>query len=143
MNRPRRTSRHGRREARAAATAVRSRARAAPRPLAKPTVANPLAGVPSPHVRRFRALRGDISAWQAFLLGAACIGLCGVAWWALTSGPIPEERFLGPAVLPSPYETFADFHSLWFDHALTRNTLMMVGPVRRSGRRCPADERAP
>jgi NitT/TauT family transport system permease protein len=103
--------------------------RAASPPARHANVANPLAGVPSPHVRRFRALRGDVAPWQAFLLGAACVAVCGLLWWALTRGPIPEERFLGPSVLPSPYETFADFPSLWFEHALTRNMLMSIKRV--------------
>jgi ABC-type nitrate/sulfonate/bicarbonate transport system permease component len=102
---------------------------AASGPARQATVANPLAGMPSPHVRRFRALRGDISAWQAFLLGAACLGLCGAIWWALTRGPIAEDRVLGPSVLPSPYETFADFHNLWFQRALTRNMLVSLKRV--------------
>ncbi|MCE5266427.1 MAG: ABC transporter permease [Planctomycetaceae bacterium] len=93
------------------------------------SVANPLGGMPSPHVRRFRALRGDISAWQAFLLGSLCIAVCGGIWWALTRGPIPEERIMPQSVLPSPYETFSDFHDLWFERALTRNTLMSLKRV--------------
>ena len=47
--------------------------------------------------------------WQALLLGACCLAVCGGVWWWLTSGEIAEERLLGPTVLPSPAETFADF----------------------------------
>ena len=36
---------------------------------------------------------------------------------------------MGPTVLPSPAETFADFRSLWFDQALTRNTLVSLKRV--------------
>jgi NitT/TauT family transport system permease protein len=86
--------------------------------------------VPTPtRLRRVAVFRGDIPAWQAFFLGTVCIGICGAVWWALTYGEIAEERLLGPAVLPSPAETFADFHSLWFDHALSRNTLVSLKRV--------------
>jgi len=79
--------------------------------------------------RRVAILRGEIPTWEAVLLGAVCLGVCGAAWWWLTSGEIAEERMLGPAVLPSPAETFADLHSLWFDHALSRNTLVSLKRV--------------
>ena len=64
------------------------------------------------------------------LLGVLCLAAlrrrCGGGSPAAT---IAEERILGPAVLPSPAETFGDFHSLWFEHALTRNTLMSLQRV--------------
>ncbi len=89
--------------------------------------------IPSAVPRRGRAalgsLRGDVPTWQAALLGVACIALCGVIWWVLTAGEVAEDRILPPAVLPSPGETFGDFDSLWFDHALTRNTLVSLRRV--------------
>ena len=65
----------------------------------------------------------------AALLGALCLAVCVGLWWGLTRGDVAEERLLGPTVLPSPGETFADFPSLWFDHALTRNTLVSLQRV--------------
>ncbi len=59
--------------------------------------------------------------WQSVIFGVLCIGLACGAWWFVTRGE-PEERILSPAALPSPAETFATFHSLWFERALTRNT---------------------
>ena len=88
----------------------------------------PPAASPSRSQRSF-ILRGEVPTWQAVLLGALCIALCGGVWWGLTSGAIPEERLLGPAVLPSPAETFADFDSLWFEHALTRNVFVSLRRV--------------
>ena len=88
----------------------------------------PPAAPPSRSQRSF-ILRGEVPTWQAVLLGALCIALCGGVWWGLTSGEIPEERLLGPAVLPSPGETFADFDSLWFEHALTRNMFVSLRRV--------------
>jgi ABC-type nitrate/sulfonate/bicarbonate transport system permease component len=85
--------------------------------------------VKKPRKKRHIVLRGEIPAWQAFMLGACCIAVCAAIWWALTAGEIAEERMLGPAVLPSPGETFADFDNLWFEHALTRNTLVSLRRV--------------
>ena len=50
--------------------------RAAAAPAHHANVANLLAGVPSPHVKRFHALRGDISAVAGLSAGAACLGVC-------------------------------------------------------------------
>ena len=42
----------------------------------------------------------------------------------------PEERIIPPSKgLSSPWETFASFHSLWFDRALTRNLLTTLRRV--------------
>jgi ABC-type nitrate/sulfonate/bicarbonate transport system permease component len=88
----------------------------------------PLAAAP-PKPRRVGLLRTEIPAWQAFLLGVLCLAVCGGVWWGLTVGATGEDRVLAPAVLPSPAETFADFHSLWFDHALSRNTAVSLRRV--------------
>ncbi len=79
--------------------------------------------------RRFTALRAEVPFWQTLSLGALCLALCLGLWWALTRGDVAEERLLGPTVLPSPRETFADFPGLWFDQALTRNTLVSLQRV--------------
>lgn len=65
-------------------------------------------------------IRGEVPAWQAVAFGAACVALCFGIWWFVTYGEA-EERILSPTVLDSPAETFASFHHLWFDRALTRN----------------------
>ncbi len=79
--------------------------------------------------RRFRPLRGEIPWWQAAALGAACLLAVGLVWWWATTADVPEERWLSPVVLPSPGETFRDFPGLWFDAALTRNTLRTLRRV--------------
>jgi len=57
------------------------------------------------------------------MMGFACLCACFALWWYLTRGA-PEERIIPRGKgLASPYETFASFHSLWFDRALTRNLL--------------------
>jgi ABC-type nitrate/sulfonate/bicarbonate transport system permease component len=72
---------------------------------------------------RWIALRRELPAWQALLMGLAGILACLALWWYLTAGD-PEERIISPLKgLSSPYETFASFPSLWFERALTRNLL--------------------
>jgi ABC-type nitrate/sulfonate/bicarbonate transport system permease component len=77
--------------------------------------------------RRFSALRSEIPAWQGFVLGALCVGLCGVLWWWLTLG----DRDNPPIIesIPSPAATFEAFPQLWFERALTRNTLISLQRV--------------
>jgi ABC-type nitrate/sulfonate/bicarbonate transport system permease component len=76
----------------------------------------------------FLALRRAIPRWQALLIGALGLAVCFGAWWFVTRGE-PENRMLGPTVLPSPLETFKTLPSLWFDRALTRNTLVTLKRV--------------
>ncbi len=71
------------------------------------------------------AIRKDAPYWQVIVSSTLCIGACYGLWWFLTRGA-PEERIVSYAVLPSPSETFASFHSLWFDRGLTRNTLVTL-----------------
>ncbi|MHB8969511.1 MAG: ABC transporter permease [Pirellulaceae bacterium] len=49
-------------------------------------------------------------------------------WWFLTAGEA-EARLMSPTLLPSPRETFAEFGSLWFDSALTRNLIVTLRRV--------------
>ncbi len=81
-----------------------------------------------PPRRRFVPLRSDIPTWQSVLLGMFCLLVCFAIWWVLTRGEPPENRLLSPSILPSPQETFRSFPSLWFERALTRNT---VASLRR------------
>src|SRR5262245_44155929 len=70
-------------------------------------------------------LRQPAPAWQVVAFSLACIVVCGGVWWFLTRDR-SEGRILGFSVLPSPAETFSSFHELWFDRALTRNTLVTL-----------------
>jgi NitT/TauT family transport system permease protein len=83
----------------------------------------------APRVRRqWFVLRAPAPRWQVALLGALCIAMCFGIWWFVTRGEA-EQRILGPAVLPSPGETFRSLHSLWFDRALTRNVFVTLRRV--------------
>jgi len=65
-------------------------------------------------------LRKEIPRWQAVLMGLLCLAVSLGIWWLVTNGE-PEQRMLGPTVLPSPAETFASFPSLWVGRRLPNN----------------------
>jgi NitT/TauT family transport system permease protein len=97
-------------------------------PAEKPTGANSPASTPVPPRRLLGdllAIRKDAPLWQVIVCSLMCIAACYGIWWFLTRG-VPEERIISYSVLPSPSETFASFHSLWFDRGLTRNTLVTL-----------------
>ncbi|WP_165226212.1 ABC transporter permease [Aquisphaera insulae] len=103
---------------------------------ATPPVDEPMAAPAVPPVPRRSllgrlrlGLRESAPRWQVFLMGLLGIGACFGLWWFVTRGE-PEERILSPSSgLSSPSETFATFHSLWFDRGLTRNLLTSLRRV--------------
>jgi ABC-type nitrate/sulfonate/bicarbonate transport system, permease component len=86
-------------------------------------------GVKQPPRRTWLEIRESLPAWQWWVLGALPIlGL--LALWSLaTAGGTPEERWISPTILPSPWEVLVSFPELWFDRALTRNLLVSFGRV--------------
>ncbi len=106
---------------------------------AMPTVPDPKSSAatvrprtPAAEIQRFRRrsrewfeIRAEAPLWERVAFSALCLVICYGLWWFVTRGP-GEERILGHTVLPSPAETFATFHSLWFDRALTRNLLVTL-----------------
>lgn len=71
-------------------------------------------------------LREQAPRWQTLLAGALGIAVPFALWWYVTRGEV-EERIIPPGKgLSSPWETFHSFHRLWFDRALTRNTLVTL-----------------
>jgi ABC-type nitrate/sulfonate/bicarbonate transport system permease component len=87
-----------------------------------PAADAPAAQAPRARGASWLVLRREVPRWQAVCFGLLSLAVCGGIWWFLTLGEVKEERMVSPGILPSPQETFADFHSLWFDRALTRNT---------------------
>ncbi|MDH3718083.1 MAG: ABC transporter permease [Planctomycetota bacterium] len=79
--------------------------------------------------RRIGRLRAPINRWEALLLGLLCIAVALGIWWFLTRGESAEDRIVSPTRLPSVAETFDSFKSLWFERALTRNTLASLRRV--------------
>ncbi len=94
------------------------------------TAAGESTGHPERRPRRsFFALRREIPRWQALLFGVVCVGICLGAWWFVTRENENGDRILNYVALPSPSETFAEFPSLWYERALTRNTLASLERV--------------
>jgi NitT/TauT family transport system permease protein len=73
-------------------------------------------------------IRQPAPLWQTLAFSLLCLVACGGIWWFLTRGE-GDQRLVSYAVLPSPQETAAEFHSLWFDRGLTRNTLVSLKRV--------------
>lgn len=74
-------------------------------------------------------IRGKISTVTSVVLGLTCVAMVFGIWWFVTLGEPPEDRIVSPQALPSPSETFATFHQLWFERQLTRNTLTTLRRV--------------
>ena len=97
---------------------------------AKPSAAPP-AEAPARLTRRrggIFEIRQPAPLWQTLAFSLLCLVVCGGIWWFLTRGE-GDQRLVSYAVLPSPQETAAEFHSLWFDRGLTRNTLVSLKRV--------------
>ncbi len=86
-----------------------------------------LASAPRSHGRGPR-LRRPLPLWASLLYSLLAVVTFFAIWWFVTLGE-PEQRMVSPLALPSPSETFAKFHSLWFDRALTRNTIVTLKRV--------------
>ncbi len=83
---------------------------------------------PASRQRPFFAVRSEIPVWQAVLLGALCIALCGALWWWLTRGE-PSERIYSRNILPSPQETWEDLQQGEFERSLALNTYVSLRRV--------------
>jgi NitT/TauT family transport system permease protein len=100
--------------------------------MAEASKTNPAAvDAPRAEVRRrsFFALRREVPRWQAYLFGALCVLVCYGVWWFVTLENSGGDRIVSRFALPSPHEAFSEFHSLWFDRALTLNTLASLERV--------------
>ena len=77
----------------------------------------------------FLGLREQAPRWQVLLMAILGIATALALWWFVTRGE-PDDRIIPPSKgLSSPWETFASFHSLWFDRGLTRNLLTTLRRV--------------
>jgi NitT/TauT family transport system permease protein len=59
----------------------------------------------------FSNIRGRVPPSASILLGLVPLAVLAFSWWMLTHG-IPEERILGPTILPSPREVVLSLHDL-------------------------------
>jgi len=110
-----------------------SPAPAADRKAIQPSHSNHLGGLRqagffSQWLRDWITLRKPVPVWEAFLLGAACILLCGAGWWLITRGE-GEQRLVGPLTLPSPEETFSQLPRLFSEFHIVANTLVTLRRV--------------
>jgi len=74
-------------------------------------------------------IREQLPGWQRWVLGSLPILALVGLWWAITAGATPESRMISPTILPSPLEVVGELPSLWFDRALTRNSLVSLTRV--------------
>jgi NitT/TauT family transport system permease protein len=77
---------------------------------------------------RAYGLRGEVTVGWRLLMGALCLALILLAWWAATRGPV-ETRWISPVTIGSPTEVFSALGSLWFDRALSRNLIASLWRV--------------
>lgn len=73
----------------------------------------------------FFKIRDTPTVLGRVVLGVICIGLIGLLWWLATRGAA-EARWISPTILGSPAEVFRSLKTLWFDRALTRNTMVSL-----------------
>jgi NitT/TauT family transport system permease protein len=59
----------------------------------------------------FSEIRGRVPVPAAVLLGLLPLVFLGLSWWMMTRG-LPEERFIGPTILPSPSEVMQSLTEL-------------------------------
>ncbi len=59
----------------------------------------------------FSEIRGQVPRGAAVLLGLIPLLILVLLWWMLTRG-IPEERVIGPTILPSPVEVYQSLGDL-------------------------------
>lgn len=88
----------------------------------------PVTEAPPAGARRGPRLRRPIGLVPSLLCSLAAIVLFFAVWYLATRGA-GEERWVSPNTLPSLQETVAEFRSLWFDRALTRNTYVTLRRV--------------
>src|SRR5271155_2359458 len=63
-------------------------------------------------------LRVVPAARTRWLIGVSSVALIGLLWFLVTLGRIPEQRFVSPVILPSPFEVAKSFGPLWTERGL-------------------------
>lgn len=83
----------------------------------------------APRLTGSLALRRPVPTWQAALLGLSCVATVLLVWFVVTLGESDEDRLVGSTTLPSPAETFGQFHELYFRFELNRNIAVTLRRV--------------
>ncbi len=73
-------------------------------------------------------LRGDAPAATAWFWGTTCIAAVLATWFLATAGE-PESRFISPATMPSPGETWRAVPAVFGERRLVANTLVTLTRV--------------
>jgi ABC-type nitrate/sulfonate/bicarbonate transport system permease component len=84
----------------------------------------PAPSIPAPPA----PLRGESPVGTSFLWGVTCLA-CVLALWFIATAGEPESRFISPATLPSPGETFAKVPQVFGERRLVPNTLVTLRRV--------------
>ena len=74
------------------------------------------------------ALRGEISTFAALFWGTTCVAAVLAVWFLATSGE-GEDRFISPAMVPSPLETARAIPQVFGERKLLANTLVTLKRV--------------
>jgi ABC-type nitrate/sulfonate/bicarbonate transport system permease component len=74
------------------------------------------------------ALRGEISTPAALFWGTTCVAAVLAVWFLATSGE-GEDRFVSPAMVPSPVETARAIPQVFGERKLLANTLVTLKRV--------------
>jgi ABC-type nitrate/sulfonate/bicarbonate transport system permease component len=53
-----------------------------------------------------------------WVIGAGAVGMIFALWFLATLGPVPEQRWVSPVILPSPVEVARSFKPLWYERGL-------------------------
>jgi ABC-type nitrate/sulfonate/bicarbonate transport system permease component len=77
--------------------------------------------MPGAPTRSLLALRISPPRMTRRIVGAGAVGVVVLLWWAATSGPGSEDRWISPVILPSPLEVFRSFPVLVNDRALLQS----------------------
>jgi ABC-type nitrate/sulfonate/bicarbonate transport system permease component len=75
-----------------------------------------------------RPLRGETTPATGLFWGLTCVAAVLAVWFAATAGEA-EERFIGPATLPSPAETLRAVPAVFGARRLVANTLVTLERV--------------
>ncbi|HXK24298.1 MAG TPA: ABC transporter permease [Myxococcota bacterium] len=70
---------------------------------------------------RLLALRREPPRAVAIALGVGGVAFVVLAWWVLTLGGVPEDRWISPTVLPSPGEVLRSAGSLFTERDLVQS----------------------
>ena len=94
--------------------------------MTSPQVSDPPAEAPAASDQA--ALRGEISTLAALFWGTTCVAAVLAVWFLATSGE-GEDRFISPAMVPSPVETARAIPQVFGERKLLANTLVTLKRV--------------